>query len=528
MQTKYRLGDGLLTTSDLEAMNKDDFTTVGAFVQEFKKKERKVHGISEEDQCTIFLWLLTASEAAELTSHGRGNEKLTWATIDKGVAEGSMEEVEQYEMRLQRRKRKERDATASGTPRGNFDQIDSLNPAENEDVVQESQDDEFEEGEIKEAFRAEEYDGIHLKLRLLLSLRGAGRFIELIAQIRSGARTWPKVEARMQELRPSPVGPDGRPIRLEIGNVEDFIPAFEQFMHGQGILRDEWARTLPLWTKKTERLLVMQVKDMVRDWESCRAHLREKFDDQSHLSPESRDSRGARGRGTLSLERPGHLEGDERHSPDERRSWCLRLRDEGLILSAGWGQWCFITSPREEMPLSGEPLQKLEAHLDVSQWIVPPMSERRDEPEEEVPREEAQDPEREVRPSTERGHVIEEMKEVEEDTPPHTPAVGLRLGSALEGAHDREEESRQKEIPLPPPEMVPSPGVRVEMEEPVPMEPPQEEPVPMEPPQEPRQAEREMGAKGSGRADHRTRERVPAGETTEEKRVRVGKRLEKI
>ncbi|GBG60805.1 hypothetical protein CBR_g12543 [Chara braunii] len=34
MQRKYRLGDGLLTTADLEAMNKDDFTTVGAFVQD--------------------------------------------------------------------------------------------------------------------------------------------------------------------------------------------------------------------------------------------------------------------------------------------------------------------------------------------------------------------------------------------------------------------------------------------------------------------------------------------------------------
>ncbi|GBG84889.1 hypothetical protein CBR_g39351 [Chara braunii] len=115
MQRKYRLGDGLLTTVDLEAMNRDDFTTVGAFVQEFKKNPRKVHGISEEAQCTIFFRLLPAAEAAELISHGGGSKKLTWATIDKGVAEGSLDEVEQYQMRLQRRKRKERDATTSGT-----------------------------------------------------------------------------------------------------------------------------------------------------------------------------------------------------------------------------------------------------------------------------------------------------------------------------------------------------------------------------------------------------------------------------
>ncbi|GBG91320.1 hypothetical protein CBR_g52206 [Chara braunii] len=116
MQREYRLGDGLLTIADLEAMNRDDFTTVGAFVQEFKKKARKVPGISEEAHCAIFLGLLTASEATELTSHIGGSAKLTWATIDEGVEQGSLDQVEQYQMRLQRRKRKERDATASRTP----------------------------------------------------------------------------------------------------------------------------------------------------------------------------------------------------------------------------------------------------------------------------------------------------------------------------------------------------------------------------------------------------------------------------
>ncbi|GBG64390.1 hypothetical protein CBR_g44274 [Chara braunii] len=116
MLRKYRLGDGLLTMADLEAMNKDDFSTIGAFVHEFKKKARKVPGISEETQCAIFLGLLTGSEAAELTSHGGGSEKLAWATIDKGVEEGSLDQVEQHQLRLQRCKRKERDATALGTP----------------------------------------------------------------------------------------------------------------------------------------------------------------------------------------------------------------------------------------------------------------------------------------------------------------------------------------------------------------------------------------------------------------------------
>ncbi|GBG82528.1 hypothetical protein CBR_g34904 [Chara braunii] len=99
MQRKYRLGDGLLTTADLEAMNKDDFTTIGVFEQEFKKKARKVHGIVEEAQCAIFLGLLTASEASELTSHGNRSAKLTLATIDKGVKDGSLDQVEQHQMR---------------------------------------------------------------------------------------------------------------------------------------------------------------------------------------------------------------------------------------------------------------------------------------------------------------------------------------------------------------------------------------------------------------------------------------------
>ncbi|GBG74982.1 hypothetical protein CBR_g19495 [Chara braunii] len=116
MRRKYRLGDGLLTIADLEAMNKEDFSTIGAFVHESKKKARKVHGISEEAQCATFLGLLTGSEATELTKYGEGSARLTWATIGKGVEEGSLDQVEQHQMRLQRRKRKERDATASGTP----------------------------------------------------------------------------------------------------------------------------------------------------------------------------------------------------------------------------------------------------------------------------------------------------------------------------------------------------------------------------------------------------------------------------
>ncbi|GBG84720.1 hypothetical protein CBR_g39096 [Chara braunii] len=52
---------------------------------------------------------------------------------------------------------------------GDLDRKGSFSHEENEILVPESRDDEFEEGEIKEAFRAEEYDGIYRESGLLLS-----------------------------------------------------------------------------------------------------------------------------------------------------------------------------------------------------------------------------------------------------------------------------------------------------------------------------------------------------------------------
>ncbi|GBG93239.1 hypothetical protein CBR_g61321 [Chara braunii] len=52
---------------------------------------------------------------------------------------------------------------------GDIDQRGSFSYEENKILIPEIQDDEFEEGEIKEAFRAEEYNRIYLELGLLLS-----------------------------------------------------------------------------------------------------------------------------------------------------------------------------------------------------------------------------------------------------------------------------------------------------------------------------------------------------------------------
>ncbi|GBG88895.1 hypothetical protein CBR_g48507 [Chara braunii] len=64
-------------------------------------------------------------------------------------------------------------------------------------------------------------------------LRGIGRFEEPVAQICEEALTWPDVEAGMQRLRASPRGRDDMPIRLEEGNAEEFIPAYEHDMEPQ-------------------------------------------------------------------------------------------------------------------------------------------------------------------------------------------------------------------------------------------------------------------------------------------------------
>ncbi|GBG69238.1 hypothetical protein CBR_g3937 [Chara braunii] len=52
---------------------------------------------------------------------------------------------------------------------GNFDQRSAASSEEGELLIPESHDDEFEEREIREAFRVEEYDGIYRELGLLLS-----------------------------------------------------------------------------------------------------------------------------------------------------------------------------------------------------------------------------------------------------------------------------------------------------------------------------------------------------------------------
>ncbi|GBG61845.1 hypothetical protein CBR_g23800 [Chara braunii] len=524
-----------------------------------------------------------------------------------------------------------------------LDQSGSLNSTGNVDGVPESQDDEFEEGELRRLFvqrsltlrrqpcqeegrghgrlrgrwaHQEDMSGMGLAIERVLQstmmgtssyswtvsgsnmrrmgwtvaqaierLRGAGKFEEPIARIRREATTRQEVEMRMEELRPSPVGVDGWPIRLEIGNASDFIPAFEWFMQEQGISRDDWMQMLPLWTRKAERPLAMQIRDMARDWESCRAHLREAFRrpelpqprverrqrSQRSRDPEPREVRPSQG-GQKALAR--REEGPEREPEVEER---------GAYPECGLGPVEFHRftegglrrSPahtREQPPVSEGPLRELETHLDISQWRASPQDEKHEEhvegvprvevpreemprkevprkemPREEVPQEEVQGTQRERGLGDEGRRAGKEVIEVGEDRPAHTPAVGLRLGDAPGSTRQAKEGLQREETPLPSLEKTPSPEERAErrreraavrrealilidrhlaahaLEH-----PDLEEPAPAEPRQESCQPEKEMEAEIPKRVDLRTRERVSAGETAEEKRARRTRRIDEI
>ncbi|GBG92154.1 hypothetical protein CBR_g54505 [Chara braunii] len=385
-------------------------------------------------------------------------------------------------------------------------------------------------------------------------LRGVGRFEELVARIRREATTRSEVKIRMQELRPSPVRPDGRPIRLEIGNASEFIPAFEWLLQGQSTPRDEWARTLPLWTRKAERPLARQ----------------------RQRGPEPREVRPSRG-GRKALAR---REEEPEPEPEAEERGAYPEYGLGPVEFHRFTEGGLRRSPartQEEPPASEGPLRDLETHFDVSRWRASPGGEeqreqaeeapreevpreevpreeapreevsREEVPREEMPREEVRDTQRERGLGDEGRRAGKEVIEVGEDTPPQTPAVGLRPGDAPGSTRQAGEELQREEAPLPSSGKAHSPERRAERRrerEAVRREaltlidrhlaahalehPDQEESAPVESRQESCQPEKEVEAEIPKRVDLRTRERVPAGETAEGKRARRTRRIEEI
>ncbi|GBG70985.1 hypothetical protein CBR_g8285 [Chara braunii] len=114
MQRRFKLGDGLLTKTDLEMLQRDEFSTVGAFATAFEKMAKKVPGLAEEEQCATFLGHFKNWEASSLTKKAAPGKKLTWAAIKEGVIEGELDQVDIFQMRQARKKRKALDTTTSG------------------------------------------------------------------------------------------------------------------------------------------------------------------------------------------------------------------------------------------------------------------------------------------------------------------------------------------------------------------------------------------------------------------------------
>ncbi|GBG89730.1 hypothetical protein CBR_g49582 [Chara braunii] len=113
MQRRFKLGDGLLTKEDLEMLRRDEFSTVGAFATTFEKMAKKVPGLAEEDQCVTFLGHFKNWEGLSLTKKAAPGKKLTWAAIKEGVMDGELDQVDIFQMRQARKKRKALDATTS-------------------------------------------------------------------------------------------------------------------------------------------------------------------------------------------------------------------------------------------------------------------------------------------------------------------------------------------------------------------------------------------------------------------------------
>ncbi|GBG87292.1 hypothetical protein CBR_g45351 [Chara braunii] len=326
-------------------------------------------------------------------------------------------------------------------------------------------------------------------------LRGAGRFEEPVAWIHREGTTRSEVEWRMQELRPSPVGPDGRPIRLEIGNVSDFIPAFEWLM---AHLRETFRRPEPP-PPRVER------------------HQRS----QRQRDPEPKEVRPSRG-GRKALSRR-----EEEPEPD--------AEERDAYPECGLGPVEFHRFAEGELRRS--PARKGEEHGEQAE----------EEPREEVLQKEVQDTQRERGLGDEERRAGKEVIEVGEDTPPQTPAVGLRLGDAQWNTHQAGERLLREETPLPSSEKAPSQEGRAERRreraavrrEALTLidrhlaahaldHPDLEEPTRAEPRSESCQPEKEMEAEIPKRVDLRTRERAPAGETAEEKGARRTRRINEI
>ncbi|GBG66713.1 hypothetical protein CBR_g68697 [Chara braunii] len=242
-------------------------------------------------------------------------------------------------------------------------------------------------------------------------LRGIGQFEETVAQICEEALTWTHVEAGMQRLRASPRGRDGMPIRVEEGNVEEFIPAYEHYMLIQGIAREEWVQALLIWQRGAERPVAKQIRERARDWEDCQAQLRRVFGRPESERYEPRVERQWRSkRPREPAPREVGLARERRRAPAQREDVTAGpVSAEESFPACGLRavEFWWITSEElrlpsplpsgQELDILGEtPFRSLATHLDVFRWEASRLGEGSVKPTCYVPLEEPLDPETEM------------------------------------------------------------------------------------------------------------------------------------
>ncbi|GBG80820.1 hypothetical protein CBR_g31376 [Chara braunii] len=619
MQRKYHLGDGLLTTADLEAMNKEAFTTIGAFVQEFKKRARKVEQRQvrlqrekrkERDATASEIPGVKRIVTDVLAQLGYATEPVVQrrvvtvvqvkgkkSVVEEAVEEELWEEEEPVPLHLTKAQRKLRNLAqgGQGSGKGQAPQAQAAAPP---NVAAPSSKRNYSQ------FKRETLAVLHC-LRIFRNYIFSRRFIlrvdltALAHSLRNYVRSDPTVARwltyiwmfnfELERILGSKNRADGLS-RINWDNQEgeavENTPPVDGFLDQEEDVRlhiNKWSPRVPscvgypIWQAPNgyERRAELVLKPFEEEdpwggknvqWmmelalasshslvEDVRAIEEGPGQVERHedlmgvmyllvntLLQESPDQSG-------SLNPTGNVDGvlesqDDEFEEGEIKEVFRAEEYDGIYLELGLLLSCEIRL-RDASDGAQRMLQRYlvrDGHLFEE---VP----REEVPREEVPREEVQDTQREIGPGDEGRRAGKEVIEVAEDTPPQSPAVGLRLGDAYGGTCQTGEELQREEAPLPSSGKAPSPESRAERRreraavrrEALTLidrhlaahaleHPDLQEPTPAEPRQEPCQPEKEMEAKIPKRVDLRTRERAPAGETAEEKRARRTRRIDEI
>ncbi|GBG84611.1 hypothetical protein CBR_g38894 [Chara braunii] len=328
---------------------------------------------------------------------------------------------------------------------------------------------------------------------------------------------------------------------------------------------------LPLWTRRAERSLARQIRDRAHDWEDCQAQLRQAFRRLEPERPEpkverrqrSKRPRGQEARGTTTT-RGGQKALAQREGPAEAAQAVGPVQAVGPAQAAelpptyGLEQVEFrritgsdLRGPSPTLPEGGgavplrTPLDRLEAHLDASQWGASQLGAdqsgpARYEPVEDESEEEPPEPGPEAGSRELEEPQTEGVITVGDDTPPPTPIPEQARQYWPEGIP----QSDTEEMLGPPPEATTPPPTQAEPEggervrTPTTVAPQLtkftgarmdvEVPISGEPPLGPPPAEEGTSEGDPLQEGHEARTGRPPGETKEEKRARVLVHLEEL